>query len=189
MVRWMPDSRGRLVEAAQALYSERGFEETTVAAIATRAGLTERTFFRYFADKREVLFWGSNVLQKLLVGAVDDAPAGAAPLDAIAAAFEAAATAIFRDRREYSRQRQAIIAADVALQERELSKLATLAAALTDALRRRGLGDPAASLAAEAGVVIFKIAVARWVEEDEQRDLPYLIHDSLATFRAVTARN
>jgi hypothetical protein len=58
MTRWEPNARGRLEQAALALYGERGFENTTVAEIAARAGLTERTFFRHFADKREVLFAG-----------------------------------------------------------------------------------------------------------------------------------
>src|SRR5215467_8964276 len=89
MVRWEPDSRGRLHEAAMALYGERGFENTTVAAIAERAGLTERTFFRHFADKREVLFAGSNELQERLVSTVAGAPADASPLDAVGAGIEA----------------------------------------------------------------------------------------------------
>src|SRR5271165_7210629 len=90
MGRWEPDSRGRLEQAALALYGEHGFDNTTVAEIAARAGLTERTFFRYFADKRDVLFGGAGTLQHLLVGAVASAPDSAAPIDAIASALEAA---------------------------------------------------------------------------------------------------
>src|SRR5436305_5558642 len=129
MGRWEADSRGRLERAALALYGERGFENTTVAEIAARAGLTERTFFRHFADKREVLFWGASALQELLVNTVANAPASAAPIDAVAAALEAAA-AVLQERREYSRQRQSVIAASAELRERELIKLASLAAAL-----------------------------------------------------------
>jgi len=187
MARWESDGRGRLEQAALALYSERGFEQTTVEEIATRAGLTERTFFRHFADKREVLFWGAGALQELLVHTVANAPASTAPLDAIATAFEAAATAFLQGRHKYSRQRQVIIAAHAGLQERELIKLAALAAALADALRRRGVGDPTASLAAEAGIVVFKIAFARWVAEGNQRDLAHLIRESLDELKAVTA--
>ena len=74
MGRWEPNARGRLEQAAMELYLERGFDQTTVAEIAERAGLTERTFFRHFADKREVLFAGAGALQELLVSAVAGAP-------------------------------------------------------------------------------------------------------------------
>src|ERR1700721_596490 len=97
VTRWEPDSRGRLEQAALELYGERGFDSTTVAEIAARAGLTERTFFRYFADKREVLFWGAARLQEFLVPKVEDAPAAFPPIDAITAALTAAATDMFED--------------------------------------------------------------------------------------------
>src|SRR6202795_5146268 len=111
MGRWKPDARGRLELAALALYGERGFEQTTVAEIAARAGLTERTFFRHFADKREVLFAGAGSLQDLLVSTLASTPDSAAPIDAVAAAIEAAG-ALFQERREFARQRQAVIAAN-----------------------------------------------------------------------------
>src|SRR6202521_1943019 len=152
------------------LYVERGFESTTVAEIAARAGLTERTFFRHFADKREVLFDGAGRLQELLVRTVADAPDSVAPIDAVAAALEAAG-ALLQERREYSRQRQTIIAANTELQERELIKLASLASAIADTLRRRGVSDPAASLSAEAGIAVFRIAFESWINEADQRDL------------------
>jgi AcrR family transcriptional regulator len=187
MTRWEPNARGRLEQAAMELYSERGFEQTTVAEIAARAGLTERTFFRHFADKREVLFAGASRLQELLVHAVADAPDSLAPIDAVVAGLEAAA-AVLQERREYSRRRQTIIAANPELQERELIKLASLAAAVADTLRRGGVSDPAASLTAEAGIAIFKIAFERWVEETNRRDFPQLIRESLEELKAVTAR-
>src|ERR1700737_1833792 len=90
MGRWEPNARGRLEQAAPQLLIERGVEQTTVAEIARRAGLTERTFFRHFADKREVLFWGAPALQELVVCTVASAPASASPIDAVAAALEAA---------------------------------------------------------------------------------------------------
>jgi AcrR family transcriptional regulator len=186
MVRWEPDSRGRLEQAALALYGERGFENTTVAEIAERAGLTERTFFRHFSDKREVLFWGAGALQELLVGAVADAPDSAAPIDAVGAALEAAA-AVLQERRQFARQRQSIIAASTELRERELIKLATLASALGHALRERGVEDPAASLTAEVAIAVFKIAFERWVDETNQRDFSVLIREALDGLRAVTA--
>ncbi len=186
MGRWEPNARGRLEQAAMELYLERGFEQTTVAEIAKRAGLTERTFFRHFADKREVLFWGSAALQEHLVSAVASAPDSAAPIDAIAAAVEVAGV-LLQERREAARQRQAIIAANTELQERELIKLASLASALAGALRQRGVGEPAASLTAEAGIAVFKIAFGLWVGGDSEQDLPRLIQESLDELKAVTA--
>ena len=186
MSRWEPDARGRLQAAALALYGERGFEQTTVAEIARRAGLTERTFFRHFADKREVLFYGSGTLQDLLVSAVAGAPATASPIGAVAVGLEAI-TAMFTGRRESSRQRQSVINANAELQERELIKLASLASALAGTLRERGVPDPAASLAAEAGIAVFKVAFGRWISEDSQLDLPQLMRESLGELKTVTA--
>ena len=186
MSRWEPNARGRLEQAALELYVERGFEQTTVAEIASRAGLTERTFFRHFADKREVLFGGSTTLQELLVQTVADAPGSAAPIEAVALALVTAG-AMFQERKDMVRQRQAVIAANADLRERELIKLATLAAALADALRGRGVTDPAASLAAEAGIAVFRISFERWIGETGQGDLPRLIRDSFDELRAVTA--
>jgi len=186
MGRWEPEGRSRLEQAALALYGERGFENTTVAEIAARAGLTERTFFRHFADKREVLFWGAGALQELLVGAVASAPGSATPIDAVAAALEATG-AVLQERRESARQRQAVINANAELRERELIKLAALASALADALRQRGATPRAATLAAEAGIAVFKVAFERWVNESNQQDLPHLIRESLNELKALTA--
>ena len=182
--RWQPNARGRLEQAAMELYVEHGFEQTTVAEIAERAGLTERTFFRYFADKREVLFWGAGVLQELLVNAVADAAQDAKPFEVVSAALEAASS-MFQDRREYSRRRQAVITTNAGLQERELIKLAALASAMAGALRQRGIRDPAASLSAEAGIAVFKIAFERWVSETSPPDFPLLIRESLGELKAV----
>ncbi len=186
MGRWEPNARGRLMQAAFALYGERGFEQTTVAAIAERAGLTERTFFRHFADKREVLFAGADALQELLVSTVAKAPESLAPIDAAAAGLEAAG-AFVQEGGELARQRQAIIASSAELRERELIKLASLAAALAEALRRRGVEDPVASLTAEAGIAVFKVAFQRYVGKTNQQELPQLIRESLGELRAVTA--
>jgi AcrR family transcriptional regulator len=186
MARWEPGSRGRLEQAAFALYAERGFENTTVAEIAERAGLTERTFFRHYADKREVLFASSAALQELLVTTVAEAGDGVAPIDAVAAAIEAAGD-LLEERRERAHQRQALIAANAELHERELVKLASLAAALAEALRRRGVEEPAASLTSEAGIAVFRIAVERWVDETGERSLPQIVRDSFDQLKAVTA--
>lgn len=165
MGRWEPNARGRLEQAALELYRERGYDSTTVAEIAERAGLTERTFFRHYADKREVLFGGAGLLQDMLVTGVLEAPAALPAMEAIVAALVAIAEDLFEERRDFARQRQAVIASNAELQEREVVKLATLAIAVAGALRERGVGDPAASLAAEAGIAVFKVAFERWVSQ------------------------
>lgn len=167
------------------LYGERGYEQTTVTEIAARAGLTERTFFRHYADKREVLFGGSLLLQELLVNTLTEAPAAASPIDAVAVALHAAA-AVFDERREQSRRRQKVISANAELRERELIKLASLSAALADSLRERGVAEPAASLAGEAGVAVFKVAFERWIAGADERTMGAFIQESLDELKAVT---
>jgi AcrR family transcriptional regulator len=186
MGRWQPDSRARLERSALALFGAHGFEETTVAEIAAAAGLTERTFFRYFADKREVLFFGAGMLRELLVGAIADAPPTMAPIDAVACGLDAAGTHL-QQRREEARARQAIIAANAELRERELIKLAMLASAIASALRARGVADSAATLVSEAGVAVFRVACERWLAESGVRELPELIRESFDELKAVTA--
>ena len=186
MGRWEPDARGRLAKAAMALYAERGFEQTTVAEIAARAGLTERTFFRHFADKREVLFYGMEILRDLLTRAVAAAPASATPMDAVGAALEAAG-AMLQENPDRVRLRDAIVSANPDLRERELIKLAAFASAMAGALRDRGVAEPAASLAAETGVAVFKLAFARWVSEPGQQDLPEIIRESMEELRDMLA--
>jgi AcrR family transcriptional regulator len=184
MGRWEPDAAGRLQQAALELYAERGFEPTAVADIAERAGLTERTFFRYFADKREVLFDGSDELLDLIASGVADAPAGMSPIDAVGAGLQMAAT-FFEERRDHARRRHGVIAANTSLQERELIKLASLSAAVAEALRGRGVGDLAATLTGEVGVTVFKIAFERWVAS-ENGDLSALLRDTLEELQAAT---
>jgi AcrR family transcriptional regulator len=168
------------------LYVERGFEQTTVAEIASRAGLTERTFFRYFSDKREVLFWGAASLQELLVTTVADAPPGTSPIAAVATAIELAG-ALFQERRDGSRTRQAVIEANPELKERELIKLAALAGAMAEALRGRGVREPVASLAAEAGIAVLKISFDEWVTVSGDDDLPDRMKAAFSELRTVTA--
>jgi AcrR family transcriptional regulator len=184
MGRWEPNARGRLEQAALELYGERGFEQTTVDEIAARAGLTERTFFRHFTDKREVLFAGAGVLQDLLVSSLASAPDSAAPIDAVAMALQAVGP-LFQGRHEPARRRQAVIAASTELQERELVKLASLAATVTQTLRRRGVTEPAASLTAEAGIAVFKVAFERWLDDTGRRELAAHIRESLDELKAV----
>jgi AcrR family transcriptional regulator len=186
MGRWQPDSRGRLQEAALALFSERGFDQTTAAQIAARAGVTERTFFRHFADKREVLFGGSALLKERIVAGVSGAPDGDGPLDAVARGLDAAAEFLGESRRDLARQRQGVIAANPELRERELAKLADYAASVATTLRERGLSEPQAIFASEAGMTVLRVTVERWAYGEDDRDLADIMRESVAEWRAVT---
>ncbi|MBO0819425.1 MAG: TetR family transcriptional regulator [Nocardiopsaceae bacterium] len=186
MGRWEPNARGRLEKAALELYAERGFDAVTVAEIAARAGLTERTFFRHFADKREVLFGGSEHLEEHLVKDTASAPQDLGPVEAIALALTEMADAVFvGERIALARNRQAVIDAHPDLRERELIKMASLSSALAGALRERGVGDPGAGLAAEAGVAIFKVAFERWIADSGPRPLAEFIREAADAMRDV----
>ncbi|MCW1098801.1 MULTISPECIES: TetR/AcrR family transcriptional regulator [Streptomyces] len=187
MGRWEPNARGRLEQAALELYVERGYEQTPVAEITKRAGLTERTFFRHFADKREVLFAGSGRLEELCVGAVAAAPPTASPMEAVAAALDAAAGA-FEERGDLVGLRQGVIDANAELRERELIKLASLSGALADALRGRGVAEPAAELTAESAIAVLKVAFRRWIDGGRERPLRPLLAECFDVLRALSAR-
>ena len=172
MSRWEPNARGRLEQAAAELFAERGFDQTTVADIAERAGLTERTFFRHFADKREVLFSRPGAFRDdVVVRAVAAAPATATALEAVAAGLDAAGN-VLQGRAKLAPQRQAIIDAHPDLQERELIKMARLGAATAAALHERGVAEPAATLTADTGIAVLRVAFARWLDQGVTRPLP-----------------
>ena len=166
------------------LYVERGFEQTTVAEIAERAGLTARTFFRYFTDKREVLFGGSAELEKAMVAAVEAAPSDAGTLAAVADALDAAGEMI-GGRRDYAQQRYAVINANAELRERELIKMASLSHALADALAHRGVAESQAALAAELCVGVFRVGFQRWLSAPTDRGLATVLHESLEELRTL----
>jgi AcrR family transcriptional regulator len=182
MARWQPNARGRLRQAALELYGEHGFDQTTVAQIAERAGLTERTFYRHFTDKREAVFSGE--VHRALVRALADAPSAATPIEAVTAALDAGGT-VLAERRDLTRRRQAVIAANPSLKEREQIKLATLAADMAEALRGRGVDPAAARLAADAGLAVWNAAFERWIDEDEHHDFGRLVRDTLDELAAV----
>jgi AcrR family transcriptional regulator len=184
MGRWAPDAEGRLVAAALELYAEQGFDRTTVAEIADRAGVTERTFFRYFADKREVLFAG-GLLETRMTDAIAAADPSLPPLDA---AVDGLAVAVEEIDRDFARRRNAVIAAHPALQERELLKLDALGRAATAALVQRGTDPLRAALAAECAVAVFKIAFGQWVAADVPGDLPATLRVVLAELRTTTEK-
>ena len=189
MSRWEPGARERLGGAALDLYATKGFEETTVAEIAEAAGLTERTFFRYFADKREVLFAGSELLQQRFVDGAAAAPQDAAPIEVVASAVAASADYFPDERRAYSRKRAAIIEANPALTERELHKMSSLALSLAKALRDRGIPDPAAILAAQSGVTVFRVAFSQWTADGNERSMLDIERDLFAELAALAGRN
>ena len=154
-------ARRRLQQAAVELFGERGYDQTTAAEIAARAGVTERTFFRHFADKREVLFDGQTILRGALTGAIAEAPATLKPLEVLYSAF-CSVEQLLEDNRPFSVPRQQVIDGTPALQERELAKVAALAEALVLALRQRGVDERLAALAAQTGMATFRYAVASW---------------------------
>lgn len=186
MGRWEPGAQERLVAAAAELFLGGGYEATTVADIAAAAGVTERTFFRYFADKREVLFGDPEAYNAVFTDAVLNAPPGARPLGAVSAALQAAG-GFFVDRHGMAGVRQRIIDANPPLQEREQIKRLHLTEAIAGALRSRGVAEPTARLTAELGTVAFYHAFTHWVASEGDVDLGALAVTVLAELRAAAA--
>ena len=189
MARWEPGARDRLVVAAVELFTDQGYDATTVAQIAERAGVTKSTFFRYFPDKREVLAAGQQTMSALLVEGIAAAPDGAAPLAAVAAGLERVSGAMGQANRELGPRLQAAVGASAELQERDALKSVGLAAAMADALRARGVADPVASLAAELGMLAFKRGYAAWTaaDSDPAADLARYVRAALDELRAASA--
>jgi AcrR family transcriptional regulator len=152
--------------AAVDLFTEQGYDATTVAQIAERAGVTKSTFFRHFADKRELLVAGQETLSRLMAEGIAEAPAGASPLDAVAAGLTRASGAMGPVNRDLGPRLKAAVAASSELQERDALKSVSLAAAMTAALAARGVPDPVAALAGELGLLAFKRGYAEWSEGD-----------------------
>ncbi|MEV0248078.1 helix-turn-helix domain-containing protein [Nocardia sp. NPDC050712] len=176
MARWEPGARERLVLAAVDLFTELGYDATTVAQIAERAGVTRSTFFRHFPDKREVLAAGQQALSQLLTQGIAEAPEDATPLQVVAAGLERASSAMGPMNRELAPRLQAAIAANSELQERDALKSVGLAAAMTDALRARDVPEATAHLAGELGVLAFKQGYARWLRAGPDAALaPYTL--------------
>ncbi|PXX65569.1 TetR family transcriptional regulator [Nocardia tenerifensis] len=186
MARWQPNAAQRLAAAALDLFEEQGYERTTVIEIAQRAGLTKSTFFRYFPDKREVLF-GGGTMTALLIEGIAAAPAGAGPVETVAHALEAIGREAFTpDRREFSARRQAVLAAHSELREREALKELALTAAMVDALERRGVPALTARVAAQLGALAWKIAYERWIESAD--DFGALARRALTEVHKASAR-
>lgn len=179
MPRWEPNGRERLVRAALELFTEQGYDNTTVTEIAERAGLNKSTFFRHFRDKREVLFGGQDTLCALFAEGIAAAPESATPLEAVASALEATAVHFPPERRDFGPRLRAVVAANPELQERNALKRIGFAAAMTTALRARGVPDTTATLAAEIGVLAFAKAHTRWGADDNDLTFAELAHEAL----------
>ncbi len=187
MPRWEPDARERFVSAALQLFAEQGYDETTVAQIAAKAGLTRSTFFRHFSDKREVLAAGQETLSLLFAEGIAAAPSDATPLEAVASGLQNAAAAMTPFNREIGARMEAVIATSAELQERALLKKVGMAAAMAEALRGRGVGGSLADTAAEVGVLAFKEAFSAW-SSGEGDDLAQMVIAALDRLRADLSR-
>lgn len=186
MGRWEPDSRGRLAKAAFELFATQGFEQTTGAQIAARAGMHERSFFRLFADKREVFFHSLETMQREVLAAIADAPPGTSPINAVAGALDQRCDIIQRNRHA-AIVRQRLIAANPELRERDLTKHTQLAASMAEALRERGACEQTATLAADTAMSVFRGALARWYVDPERQDLSALFRDGLSELASILA--
>lgn len=186
MARWEPGATDRLRAAALELFVDPGFDQTTVAQIAARAGVSERTFFRHFADKREVLFDGQNELQHVFVTGVLEAPESA-PLEIVRHALDRVAQFFSPERQPYSTMRREIIGTHPSLGEREQFKMLALTAAVAAAFRERGMPEPAATLAAQSALGIFHVAFVQWTTPGETRDYSTLVGLAIEELRSITA--
>ncbi len=187
MTRWKPGARERLAAAAFELFVEQGFAATTVPQITERAGLTTRTFFRHFADKREVLFAAEDELPAVVDAQMAHAPEGMDPLQLIEIGLREVANDRFDGLHDYLRTRRAIVRSDSGLRERELRKSLILAEAATTGFRNRGEDDLTATLAAHISVTAFNIAIDRWLDQDDPLPLPDIVSETLMRLRAITS--
>jgi AcrR family transcriptional regulator len=183
MGRWQPDTRGRLERAAIELYLEQGFGQTTVAQITERAGLTTRTFFRHFADKRDVLFVGQDELRERVAKTIAAAPAAWPAVKAAASGLNIAAAAL-QMRREEAEDRRTLIRTTPELRERELIVYAMMAETVAEALTERGLGDRAARVTAAAILAAFQVAFEYWGDHPD-RELPQLVNETLDELKGI----
>lgn len=189
MPRWEPDGVDRLQAAALELFAGQGFERTTVAEIAQRAGLTSRTFFNHFTDKREVLFGPlADMQRETVTREIAACPAELPPLEAVVCGLQAAGDTLWEERRAAVKLRREVIDANPDLQERELRKSAALIDALAGALRARGVDADTALLSARAGVTVQQTAMQKWTQSDENRALREFLSDALHSLRTILAQ-
>ena len=187
MSRWAPNARERLENAALDLFVENGYEETTVAQIADRAGMNRATFFRHFADKREVLFGGEDALAGLFADAIRAAPPAATLTECLQAALAAVGVTMTPQRRAAAARTRLVVAANSELQERGLLKHARIAKSVTAALRERGIDDLTARLGAEIGLLAFSVAFGRWMNASDDEPFPPFADAALSDLRVRAA--
>jgi AcrR family transcriptional regulator len=185
--RWAPNARERLEAAALDLFVENGYEQTTVAQIADRAGLNRATFFRHFADKREVLFGGEDVLAGLFADAIRAAPPGAALTGCLQAALAAVEVVMTPHRRATAARRRLVVAANSELQERGLLKIARITQSIAAALCERGTDELTARLGAETGMLAFRVAFERWIKAHDDEPFPPFADAALSDLQARAA--
>ncbi|HEV7949985.1 MAG TPA: helix-turn-helix domain-containing protein [Glaciihabitans sp.] len=182
MSRWAPDAALRLESAALELFAEQGYTATTVPQITARAGLTTRTFFRHFADKRDVLFLREREFPEVVEGLLATAPVGLTPINLVMFGFEIIAERHFGQWRQSIAARQAIIRSDAQLRERELLKSAMLADAIEAAIIKHGVDPSSAALLAPFGVMVFDIALTDWLR-GEDRPLVEVLRETRSRMR------
>jgi AcrR family transcriptional regulator len=184
MSRWQPDARGRLERAALELFARQGFAETTVPEITAEAGLTTRTFFRHFADKREVLFAAEAGLPPFIAQLMAEAPAELDPYDTLTHSLETVAATRFDGLLDFLIARRAVIRSDAGLRERELRKQEVLAEAIKQGFLDRGVDEVTSALVGRMAAVVFNVSLDRWLDLGGTRTLLDLMREHLAVTRA-----
>jgi len=182
--RWAPNARERLEDAALELFAENGYEETTVTQIAERANVNRATFFRHFAEKREVLFGGEDLLADLFADGIRAAAPDATLPECLKAALAAAGTVMTARQRAKATQRLQVAATSSEVQERGLLKHARTTGAITAALRERGLSELTARLGAELGMLAFRVAFEGWMKTAGDEPFPSFADAALADLQA-----
>jgi AcrR family transcriptional regulator len=186
-MRWSPDARGRLERAAFELFAEQGYQATTVPQITARAGLTTRTFFRYFADKREVIFAGDEI-PDLARAAIEGAPAGIDPLDIVVHGLRTVADERFEGRHGEVGSVRRLVLSESSLRERDARKRADLTDAVREAFVDRGLGPSEAAVIAETTVMLFHLALEAWLTGPAERRMADVVDEQLSALRGVLDR-
>jgi AcrR family transcriptional regulator len=186
VARWEPNARERLERAALDLFARNGFAATTVPQIAEHAGLTTRTFYRHFADKREVLFGDEDVMVRRVEALVAEGIAGRTPLDFVEFALVRVAEEVFADRFDQLRAMRPVVEDDPGLQERELRKRLVMTSALAEALRRNGYDADEADVVANLATTALGLALQRWLATDPPGPLVDHVRTVMAAVRAVT---
>lgn len=185
MSRWEPGADGRIVEAAMALFAERGFENTTVAEISERAGVTRRTFFRHFADKRDVVFGGHAHLADTVAAVVAAVPLGNPAMDVLRDGLRILAEDVFDGQQLRMRAIRSVIRSDDSLRERDEHKYAIIAAAGEQAFRDRGVGEIEARLIAGMAALALSVAIDRWIDAPDGTDLAVIAIEVVESMRGL----